>query len=187
MSGPRGSLAAAVAGHRAALELYAVRAREIPPSEWDQPATPGKWSPGEITEHLRLALETLEGELRGEGAMRCLLPWWKRFLLRQTILPRILSTGRFPRGVRAPREIRPASTDATPAAALSRLSATAERFAAACVAQRTLARRLTHPYFGGLPLSRFHRLLAAHTLHHREQLPRGPWEERARLELSRMP
>jgi hypothetical protein len=176
MSRSGGALAAALAEHRAALAAFVERARRVPPAQWERPAAPGKWSAGEITEHLRLALEALDRELRGDSAMRRVLPWWKRILLRRTVLPRILRTGRFPKGV-APREVRPSAPGIGQAEALRRLTEALGRFEAACGNRSAFGRRLTHPYFGGLALPRYYRLLALHTLHHREQLPRGPWKD----------
>jgi hypothetical protein len=167
----RAHLAAALADHRAAHEAYVRRAGRIPSDQWRRPATPGKWSPSEITEHLRLALETLRRELEGQPAMRVILTPWKRFTLRWTILPSILRTGRFPRGVRAPREIRPADPPEERDEALRRLDEAHARFASACGEPSAAGRRLTHPYFGPLPLTRFHRLLARHADHHARQLP----------------
>jgi hypothetical protein len=170
----RDALAAALAEHRAAVETYLRRAAEVSSERWSCAVAPGKWSPEEITEHLRLALDRLDRELRGETAMRCRLPAWKRFLLRRRALPGILRTGRFPRGVPAPREIRPSAPGTPQGEALRGLAAAAEGFAAACRAESSPARRrLTHPYFGSLALPQFHRLLALHTLHHRDQLPPG--------------
>jgi hypothetical protein len=172
----REALAAALLENRRAHEAYVQSASGIPPEEWDRTAGPGKWSAGEITEHLRLALEALDRELRGEPAMKHRVPGWKQFLLRNLVLPRMLRTRRFPRGVRAPRETRPSAPAALPAEALRRLTEALDRFEAACAEHGQPRRRLTHPYFGGLALPQFHRLLALHTLHHRAQLPPGPWK-----------
>ena len=170
------ALEAALLENRRAHETYVRTASAIPAEAWDRPAAPGKWSPGEITEHLRLALDALERELRGEPAIAVRVSGWKQVLLRHGLLRWMLRTRRFPAGVRAPRELRPAAPDAPPAEALVRLTGAFDRFETACAAQALPRRRLTHPYFGGLTLPRFHRLLALHTLHHRAQLPLGPWK-----------
>lgn len=171
MSRAAAALSAALAEHRAALDAYAARAGRVPPEDWERPCTPGKWSPAEITEHLRLALEKLREELEGKPAMRIVLPAWKTFLLRRTILRRILRTRRFPRNAPAPREIRPASPGLPRDTALKRLVDEADRFETASRAGTARGRRLTHPYFGTIPLARFHRLLATHARHHGEQIP----------------
>jgi hypothetical protein len=171
-----GALESALLENRRAHEAYVQSASAIPPEAWDRPAAAGKWSPGEITEHLRLSLDALERELRGETGIAVRVSGWKQVLLRHWVLPRMLRTRRFPAGVRAPRETRPATPDAPPAEALRRLAGALDRFEKACAAQPRPLRRLTHPYFGALTLPRFHRLLALHTLHHRAQLPPGPWK-----------
>ncbi len=174
MSAPaRGRLAAALSQHRAALVVYLRQASGIPDGEWHRGASPGKWSPAEITEHLTLAVEKLHRELRGEPPMRVILTPWKRLSLRWVILPSILHTGRFPAGVRAPREIRPSDPGRPRDEALARLETAYAEFEAACREPSAARRRLTHPYFGPLSLPRFHRLLARHTEHHGRQLPNG--------------
>jgi hypothetical protein len=167
----RDALAAALLENRRAHEAFVQSASGIPREAWDRPASPGKWSAGEITAHLRLALEALDRELRGEPPMRNRVPAWKRFVLRSFVLPFMLRTGRFPKGVPAPRETRPSAPQSPPAEALRHLMEALDRFETGCAAQERPRLRLTHPYFGGLTLPRFHRLLALHTRHHRAQLP----------------
>jgi hypothetical protein len=168
-------LEVALAEHRAAVHAFVSLASGISQADWDRPAAQGKWSPGEITAHLRLTLERLREELEGGRRMRYVLPSWKRLCLRWVILRRILRTGRFPNGAPAPRETRPASSGPPQAEALRDLVAAADELATACRSCPTARRRLTHPYFGSLTVARFHRLLAIHTLHHRAQLPGGQW------------
>jgi len=80
--------------------------------------------------------------------------------------------GRFPKGVRAPREVRPTSTSRTPEDGARRLAERAEvfldRFAQAHGQGRA---RVTHPYLGRLNGAVAVRFLTAHVRHHREQLP----------------
>ena len=168
---PRDALSAAVAEHRAAIASFVERAAGLPPELWSRPAAPGKWSPEEITEHLRLSFARLELELGGGPAMRRVVPAWKRFLLRRRVLPKILRARKFPRGAPAPREIRPTAPGTSPDEALKNLAAAADRFAHASGAEPGARRRLTHPYFGPLTLVQMHRLLALHAIHHRDQLP----------------
>jgi hypothetical protein len=175
MSPPaRGRLRAALSEHRAALGNYVRRAGRVAPEEWHRPASPGKWSPAEITEHLTLAVEKLHLELRGEASMKVILTSWKRFTLRCVILPSILRTGRFPRRVRAPREIRPTAPSGGRDEALRRLEDSYARFESASGEPSASGRKLTHPYFGPISLPRFHRLLARHADHHARQLPPEP-------------
>lgn len=175
MSRAAEDLETALALHRAALAAFAERARRVAPEDWERPRAPGKWSPAEITEHLRLAAEKLRAERQGEEGMQLRLSAWKRFLLRRTVLVRLLRTGRFPKGAPAPREIRPVSPGLPQDEALDRLERAWATFEDACRSGvPTVASRLTHPYFGRLRLAQYHRLLAVHTLHHRDQLPVRP-------------
>jgi hypothetical protein len=166
----RSELAAALAEHRAAVREFSDRATRVAPGLWTRPPAPEKWSPAEVAEHLRLALEALGRQLSGGAAMRPMVPGWTRWLLRWQVLPRILGGGWFPGGARAPREARPRDPDADPAVAMRRLSEELARFETACRAADPKT-RVTHPYFGPVPLRELNRLLAAHARHHAGQLP----------------
>ena len=100
-----------------------------------------------------------------------LVPWWMRPILRWRFLAPILA-GRFPKGVRAPREVRPTATSRTPEDGARRLAERAEvfidRFAQAHGQGRA---RVTHPYLGRLNGAVAVRFLTSHVHHHREQLP----------------
>ena len=170
MSAVAADLEAGLAAHRGAVEEFASRAARVGPDAWARPPAPEKWSPAELTEHLRLALAAVAQELAGGAGMRPVLPGWTRLLLRWSVLPRILGGGWFPKGARAPRETRPTAPDGDPTQALRRLAAELERYESICRACPPRA-RLTHPYFGRLPLARANRLLAAHARHHAGQLP----------------
>jgi len=162
----------ALARHRAAVDRFVTSASLTEAGDWDRGIADGKWSPAQITEHLRLSLEAVHRELDGEGSMRIVLPFWKRYLLRRAVLPRLLATGRFPTGVRAPREIRPASPTAPKEDALRELERLVGEFEARFHADpRSASRRLAHPYFGALPAHELVLILAWHALHHRGQLP----------------
>src|SRR5688572_31383601 len=76
---------------------------------WLAPHAPGKWSPAEIVEHLNATYDVLTRELEGGTGMKVLTKPWQRLLLRWTIYRKILRKGLFPKGARAPREIRPAT------------------------------------------------------------------------------
>jgi hypothetical protein len=162
----------ALARHREAVEAFAAAASTISPGDWDRGVAEGKWSPAQIAEHLCLSLEAVRRELDGGVSMRILLPFWKRYLLRRAVLPCLLATGRFPAGVRAPREIRPAIPTASKEEALSRLERLADEFGERFRADpRSASRRLAHPFFGSLPAHELVLILAWHARHHRGQLP----------------
>jgi hypothetical protein len=165
-------LEVALARHREAVAAFLASAAATQPDVWIRPASEGKWSPAQIAEHLRLAVEAVRRELDQGPGMKLQLSAWKRFLLRRAVLPKLLATGRFPPGVRAPREIRPALTPGSREEALRRLEAAAAELETRCRAHPHAATlRLLHPYFGALPASDLIRILAWHALHHRSQLP----------------
>ena len=158
------------AEHRQAIADCAAAIRTVARSDWDRRPAERKWSPAEIAEHLAIAYEPPLSELNGGPGFRMVVPWWKRPLLRWTVLPGI-RRGRFPSGAPAPREIRPASGSADPEQAAARLSEQAERFLGALEAscrERTV--RLTHAYFGKIGARDVVRLLTSHARHHGRQL-----------------
>ena len=169
-------LAGPLAEHRRAIESFLEAGRAVPEPEWSRPLAPGKWSPAEIAEHIRLSFEVVRRELLEGTGMRVVVPPWKGFLLRRVFLGRIVRTGRFPPGIRAPREARPVAPSETRSEALRLVEAAAADFEAACAGvDDPRSRRLTHPYFGAIPLPLACRFLARHTRHHQNQLaPHAP-------------
>jgi DinB family protein len=166
------SFEAAAADHREAIASVVDVVRSVDPGIWTVSRGPGKWSPAEIAEHLALAYEPPLAELEGGAGYTLRLKGWKQALVRWKYLPAMLERGRFPAGVRAPREARPTSHAATPEAAGERLLENANRF------ERRLAQaeavhpvRLTHAYFGLLQGPEILRLLAVHARHHGKQFP----------------
>ncbi len=157
--------------HRRAVDECAATIRSVAGADWESARDPRKWSPAQVAEHLAVSYEPLLSELGGGAGMRLVVPWWKRRILRWKFLPSILA-GTFPRGVPAPREIRPTSTAPTPEAGAQRLTECAgvfvDRFARAHAAGRA---RLTHPYLGTLADAVALRFLTSHVRHHRRQLP----------------
>lgn len=163
---------AVLAEHRSSVESFLSAAEAVPEAQWMRPVAEGKWSPGQITEHLSLSLEAVAREVRGEYAMPFRLSWWKRLWVRQRYLPDILERKRFPSGARAPRDLRPAGVAAPRGEALARLRA-ADAAIARVYAEnpRAAGRRLRHPYFGALTTPDFFSVISLHALHHRSQLP----------------
>jgi DinB superfamily len=161
--------------HAAAVGSFLRAAGQIAASEWDRPQAAGKWSAAEVLEHVRLSFEVLAREVRGGSGMRVVVSPWKAFVLRHLFLPRILRTGRFPRGSRAPKEVRPTPTSADPREAMARLRAASDELSDVCArVDSPRSRRLTHAYFGPIPLPTVLRLLVQHTRHHQKQLAREP-------------
>lgn len=100
------------------------------------------------------------------------------WLLRTFLLPAVLVTKRFPRGVRVPREVAPDLEEAkrlAPDAAARRLKHVAHEAAEAMrrVGRNRPAPLMTHAYFGPLAPYAAMRLLSAHTRHHARALAKG--------------
>jgi hypothetical protein len=168
----REAFQAALSEHRSSIEAFLAAAEAVPEAQWMRAVAPGKWSPGQITEHLSLSLEAVAREIRGEPSMQYRLSWWKRAWARHRYLPGMLEKKRFPSGARAPREARPAETTVPRGEALARLRAAntgIERVYAEN--PQASARRLRHPYFGALTAPDFFGVISLHALHHRSQLP----------------
>ncbi len=171
MSGRIG-IADAAALHRTTLEAVALVVERQDPDTWTVAPQPGKWSPSEIAEHLVISYEPALAELDGGAGFAVVLPFWKRAVLRWTVLPRILS-GRFPKGAPAPRESRPRSGATSPEEAARALREKSSRFQARLLEAHAAGPVfVTHSYFGRLTAPEILKLLAVHAAHHREQLPR---------------
>jgi hypothetical protein len=160
-----------LAAHSAALDEFVMTSRRVPSNLWKQPLGPGKWTPAEIASHLTESYQILRRELKGAPGMQLRLGPLKRWLLRRTLFPRILATGNFPAGARAPRETRPTNPNSDPVSALQQLTAQAEGFARELSDRARLGQvRLTHAYFGGMSARQSLALVTVHTRHHARQL-----------------
>jgi hypothetical protein len=167
----RGTLAAAIAEHRAAIAAFAEAVRQLPESTWATPPREQAWTPAQLTEHLCLACETIERELRGGEGLRLRTGLLLRTLVRAIFLPRILRTRRLPRRTRAPRELAPITVTGDRASGLSRLAQCAAALEAAVEhAQNQGVPHLTHHVFGRLDLPTGVRFCAIHAEHHQRQL-----------------
>jgi hypothetical protein len=152
---------------RALLDAAAARGA----AAWTRAPAPGKWSPAAVVLHVCRAYEVGRAAADGGPGMRPLAAPAAAWLARTVVLPAMLATGRFPRGVAAPEEVVPDLGDAervTFDTAAARLTATSG--AAAAALRRAAAERprlrVAHAYFGPLaPLTAL-RLLSAHTRHH---------------------
>jgi len=162
------NIRAALHTHHSAVEAFLSSARAVPPAQWDRPRAEGKWSPGQVAEHLALSYEAsrdvLSGRAPGPAAPRFLRP-----LLRTVLLRPVLWFRRFPPGSKSPAVLRPGASPAAAPVLLDRLQGVAAAFEGDAAA----ARRATvdHPAFGRLPLVDLVRLQEIHTQHHRGQLP----------------
>lgn len=157
--------------HSETVGRYRATAEDVAPEKWAAEPSPGKWSPGGITRHLILTYEALAAEQAAGLVIPIAFPWWKAWALRTFALPRLLKGRPFPRGVKAPRGVRPTGDIPGREVLLPDLDRSAARFLAAYQdARRRPGAAATHPFFGRLPLPDMVRLASVHTEHHRRQL-----------------
>jgi hypothetical protein len=163
-------LETALRTHHQAMQAFLASVRAVPPAQWNRPRAEGKWSPGQIAEHLALSYEAssdvLRGRAPGPAAPRLLRP-----LLRTFLLQPVLWLRRFPLSSKSPPVLRPGASPAAASVLLDRLQAAAAAFESDAVAAQRDA--IDHPAFGRLPLVNLIRLQEIHTQHHRGHLPSG--------------
>lgn len=143
----------------------------VPADRWHEPPRPAAWSPAAVTLHLCQSYELGRDVIGGAPGMTLKVPLRRAWVLRTFLVPVLLATKRFPRGARAPREVRP---DVEAARTMDAEDGTRRLTRAAEEAARALhgagvngsTARFTHAYFGALePLTAL-RVLSAHTRHH---------------------
>ncbi len=158
--------------HLATARAFVDAASKLNPDSWVRPVGAGKWSPAEITEHLKLVYEESLRELRGGTGIKIRSGWLLQRFLRLTILPRILKTGKFPKGAKSPHEMRPTTVIEDQPKALAQFSSLAGEFQSELVKRKgLLGTRLTHHVFGYLNALEGLRLVTMHIVHHQRQLP----------------
>lgn len=166
------SVAPVLAEHRAAAERFIAAASRVAADRWGVPVAPGKWTPGQICEHVTLGYEEGASLLRGEPRAPT-VPRWVRPILRALLLPRVLR-GWFPPGAKSPAPLRPSASPLPPAPAFARLRDAATRLEQEVRALIARGRTtMEDPAFGRMRLEDAVRLGAQHTLHHLRQLPGG--------------
>ncbi len=154
--------------HRAAVADFLEAAAAVPAARWTMPRAPGKWSPGQVVEHLALAYEVNRGVLHGI-APGMQAPKLLRPLIRWIGLMPVLRRGRFIPGSKSPKIFRPSDSPAEQPVLLARARKAMESFHAD--AARLDRPTLDHPFFGRLTLRDFIRLQEIHARHHRGQIP----------------
>lgn len=159
---------ALLADHRNAVRSLVEAARSTGADGWNRPVAEGKWSPGEIAEHLRLTYAILNREIATGDGLRVRTSWLQRLLLRVVFLPRILGKGEIPAGARAAKEIRPAGGPFEREATLAGLEDEARRFEEGIVSRPGVT--VTHHVFGRASAEVALRFCAVHTRHHGEQM-----------------
>lgn len=159
-----------IAESRQALDEFLVFVGGIDEKAWNSPRSEGTWSPAETTEHLRLSYVTLLAEYAKKGGFRIRTTWWQRIVFRLLYLRRILRTGQFPRGVRAPKEIRPTGPYEK-AATIDGLRSEAEKFLETMeTVDLSQFKGLTHPYLGRMSPKDTVRFTTLHMRHHFAQI-----------------
>jgi hypothetical protein len=160
------------ADHQREISHFLADAERLDDAAWSLKPAPGKWSPGQIAEHLVLSYAAMRRELAGGVGLRLRTRFWRRLLIRWRFLPMILKSGRLPPGAPAVREIRPADEPR------ARPVVTGDLREQAALFEQELGRasdagggHLTHPFLGRLSAREALRFVAVHAAHHRRQLP----------------
>ena len=159
------------ADHQRAVVELVEAARAISDVRWERNPDHTHWSPAQIAEHVRMTYAVVGAQFAGGPGLRVRTTWWMRLLLRWRFLSGILEHGVFPKGAKAPREVRPGNGPFDRETVLASL----ER-AAADTENRLVARWtdpkcvMTHHVFGKLRPPQGARLVTVHTAHHAAQL-----------------
>jgi hypothetical protein len=160
-------LASALKAHHDAVEAFLATAASVPLAQWTVPRAPGKWSPGQVADHLAIAYDANRGLLHltspGRGAPRLLRP-----LLRVLLFNPVLRRGAFIPGSKTPKMLQPSDSPAGPEALLARLRSAANDFESD--AKTSPSATIDHPIFGRLSLVDFVRFQEIHTRHHQRQV-----------------
>lgn len=161
--------------HEHAVHTFMAVCDQVAPAQWHVASAPGKWSPSDVALHICNAYELGRDAAAGGSGMRLRVTPLRAWMLRTMLLPAILVADRFPRGVRAPREVAPdpaAARRLSPRDARTQLEQAARE--AADGLRRTdderPATRVMHAYFGPLTPRAALRMLSAHTRHHARAL-----------------
>lgn len=158
--------------HKASLERYIKLAESLTDEQWRTPYAEGKWTPIEITEHLRAAYEIIITELNGGQGMRLKAKSWMRPFIKLFFLPRIIRSRKMPKGIKAPREIRPTNCIEDRGEALAKFREYGQR------AQQEIGERrndpnayATHYLMGKIRPLEGMEFVTIHLEHHTRQLP----------------
>lgn len=168
----------ALAEHETVLRQFNAVCQGIALADWQREPASGKWSPAAVTLHLCKSYELGRDSVAGGPSMRMRVGPAVAWLSRILLLPVLLATNRFPRGVAAPAEVRPDPAEArmlsldAASARLRRVAAEAATALHHAAAERS-APVVTHAYFGTLAPYSALRLLSAHTRHHARGLASG--------------
>ena len=159
--------------HNAAVAAFARHARTLSTREGEIPRGPGKWTPAQETAHLTLAYRAFAAAIKGGVQLGLRVPIERAVQLQQTVLPRVLAGGWFPRGAESPGEAMPREPITPLPFGVDELETAARELddALATAFARDPTLRITHPYFGPMLLPDLVTFLTAHAEHHRSFLP----------------
>ena len=158
--------------HEVALGRFVAFAKALDPSDWSRPIADDKWTPIEITEHLRAAYEIALKELSGGEGFRVRTGFVTRMVARLIYLPRILRSRRMPKGVKAPREIRPTNCIEDRSDAIETLQDFGSRVQSALELRRDERDAfVTHHLLGKFRPEQAMEFITIHLEHHTRQLP----------------
>lgn len=162
-----GDIEAALTASRNAADQLIMHAASFA-RPWDAPCAPGKWSPGQVVEHVTRAYEASVDVATGRPSAFPSVPAPLHPLLR-VLLRRVLRRGLLPKG-RTTKPMNPATGAATPADGRARLMDAHARFEAACRAAAAQGAPLRTPIFGAVAVEDFVRFMELHTRHHQRQI-----------------
>lgn len=161
--------------HIEAVAAFLVAASLVPDEKWRRALGESRWSPAQMVLHIEQSYLLGVDALRGGPGMQLRRSPLVSWLSRVVMLPLMSVTGRFPKGVPAPREVRP-DADAAHMASRDALTARVQSAATAMLVALREAldggdrARLTHAYLGALDAYQTLQLLNAHTRHHAKLL-----------------
>lgn len=163
--------AIARADHQRAVSEFLAAARAVSPEQWERKPDAEHWSPAQIAEHIRMTYVLVGEQFSGGDGLRVRTSWYMRALLRWKFLKGLLESGVFPKGARAPREVRPGNGPFEREATLAAIERAAQE------TENKLISRwsdpsciMTHHVFGELKTPEGARLLTVHTAHHAAQV-----------------
>lgn len=154
--------------HDASVQAFVTCAARIPRDRWNAPRAPGKWSPAQEAEHLRLAYILFAKAFRDGYRARPMVSRRSATFLRWSVIPAMRMLGWFPSGARSPHDARPAPSPGRQDLLIAQLKTEATAFENVV---RTLVhedpdRAGYHPYFGDIRLRDIVTLASGHTRHH---------------------
>jgi hypothetical protein len=160
----------AIAEHHTAVQEFLTTGRAMTAQQWAAPRAPGKWTPGQIAEHLAITYEYGIALAKGNppGGR---LPFFIRPIVRRAFVNPTLKAGRFTRSGKTPKIFEPSTTPPAANVVLPRLETALSGFENAIQSGVPEARHtLRHPFFGKVPTTDYLRLQTIHAKHHHGQL-----------------